>query len=125
MMLSKCCTQYVSKFGKFSSGCRTGKGQCSFQSQRRAMPKNVQTIVQFGSFHMLESLFSKSFKLAFSSMSTENFQMYKLGLEKGEEPEIKLPTFVGSWRKQGSSRKTFTSYPLSMQKPLTMWIETN
>ena len=38
----KCCTQYVSKFGKFSSGHRTGKGQFPFHSQRRAMPKNVQ-----------------------------------------------------------------------------------
>ena len=41
MMLLKCCTQYVSKFGKLSSGHRTGKGQFSFQSQRRAMPGNV------------------------------------------------------------------------------------
>ena len=37
-MLLKCCTQYVSEFGKLSSGHRTGKGQFSFQSQRRAMP---------------------------------------------------------------------------------------
>ena len=43
MMLLKCYTQYASKFGKLSSGHRTGKGQFSFQSQRRAMPKNVQT----------------------------------------------------------------------------------
>ena len=42
MMLWKCCTQYVSKFGKLSSGHRTGKGQFSFQSQRKAMPKNAQ-----------------------------------------------------------------------------------
>ena len=46
-MLWKCCTQYASKFGKLSSGHRTGKGQFSFQSQRRAMPKNVQTTTQF------------------------------------------------------------------------------
>ena len=39
----KCCTQYSSKFGKFSSGHRTGKGQFSFQSQRKAMPKNART----------------------------------------------------------------------------------
>ena len=45
---------YASKFGKLSSGHRTGKGQFSFQSQRRAMPKNVQTTVQLCSFHMLE-----------------------------------------------------------------------
>ena len=42
MMLWKCCTQYASKYGKLKSGHRTGKGQFSFQSQRRAMPKNVQ-----------------------------------------------------------------------------------
>ena len=43
MMLWKCCTQYATKFGKLSSGHRTGKGQFSFQSQRKAMPKNAQT----------------------------------------------------------------------------------
>ena len=53
MMLWKCCTQYASKFGKLSSGHRTGKGPCSFQSQRKAMPKNVQTTAQLHSFHML------------------------------------------------------------------------
>ena len=49
----KCCIQYASKFGKLSSGHRTGKGQFSFQSQRKAMPKNVQTTAQLHSFHML------------------------------------------------------------------------
>ena len=44
-MLWKCCTQYASKYGKLSSGHRTGKGQFSFQSQRKAMPKNVQKCV--------------------------------------------------------------------------------
>ena len=42
-MLLKCCTQYASKFENLSSGHRTEKGQSSFQSQRKAMPKNVQT----------------------------------------------------------------------------------
>ena len=49
MMLLKCCAQYVRKFGKLSSGHRTGKGQFSFQSQRKAMPKSAQTTVQFQS----------------------------------------------------------------------------
>ena len=49
-----------------------------------------------------------------------SIQMYKLGLEKAEEPEIKLPTFVGSWRKQESSRKTSTSVSLTMLKILTV-----
>ena len=45
--------QYVSKFGKLSSGHRTGKGQFSFQSQKKAMPKNIQTTIELHSFHML------------------------------------------------------------------------
>ena len=46
-MLLKCCTQYASTFGKLSSGHKTLKGQFSFQSRRKAMPKNVQTTAQF------------------------------------------------------------------------------
>ena len=48
--------------------------------------------------------------------------MYKLHLEKAEEPEIKLPTFFGSWRKEGNSRKLSTSVSLIMLKSLTVWI---
>ena len=44
---------HSSKFGKLSSGFRTGKGPFSFQSQRKAMPKNVQTTAHLHSFHML------------------------------------------------------------------------
>ena len=54
-----------------------------------------------------------------------NFQMFKLDLEKAEEPEIKLSTSVGSSRKQESSRKTSTSALLTMPKPLTVWITAN
>ena len=49
MMLSKCCTQHASKFGKLSSSHKTGKGQFSFQSQRKAMSKNAQTTAQLHS----------------------------------------------------------------------------
>ena len=51
-----------------------------------------------------------------------NFQMFKLVLEKAEEPEIKLPTSSGSLKKQESSRKTSVSALLTMPKPLTVWI---
>ena len=53
-------------------------------------------------------------------MSTVNFQMFKLVLEKAEEPEIKLPTSAGSSKKQESSRKTSISALLTMPKPLTV-----
>ena len=61
----------------------------------------------------------------FNSSWIENFQIYKLYLEKGEEPEIKLPTFVASWRKQGNKKKKFTSASLTILKHLTVWITTN
>ena len=124
-MLLKCCTQYISKFGKLSSDHSTEKCLFSFQSQRKAMPKNVQTSAQLHSFHMLAMYCSKSFKLGFNSMWTKNSQMYKMDLEKPEEPELKLPTSAGSWKKKESSRKTSISALLTMPKPLTVWITTN
>ena len=54
-----------------------------------------------------------------------NFQMFKLVLEKAEEPEIKLPTSIGSSKKHESSRKTSISALLTMPKPLTVWITIN
>ena len=51
--------------------------------------------------------------------------MFKLILEKAEEPEIKLSTSAGSWKKQESSRKTSISALLTMPKPLTVWITIN
>ena len=52
---------------------------------------------------MLVRLYSKSFKLGFSSLSTESFYIYKLGLEKSEEPELILSTYTGPQRKQENS----------------------
>ena len=51
--------------------------------------------------------------------------MFKLDLEKAEEPEIKLPTSVGSQKKEENSRKTSTPASLTMLEPLTVWITTN
>ena len=51
-----------------------------------------------------------------------NFQIFKLDSEKAEKPEVKLPTFVGSSKKQENSRKASTSASLTTLKPLTVWI---
>ena len=58
-------------------------------------------------------------------MWTVHFQMFKMSLEKTEEPEIKLPTSSGSSKRQESSRKTSTSALFSTPKPLTVWVTTN
>ena len=75
MMLWKGCAQYASKFGKLSSGHRTGKGQFSFQSQRKAMTKNVQTTAQMHSSHVLVKWCLKFSKPGFSHKWTVNFQI--------------------------------------------------
>ena len=89
------------------------KGQFSFQSQRKAMPRNPQTTTHLHSFHMLAEC-SKLAKPGFNNMWTVNIQMFMLDLEKAEEPEIKLPTSTGSLKKQVSSKKTSTSALLTM-----------
>ena len=60
----------------------------------------------------------KIFQARLQQYMTMKFEMFKLVLEKAEEPEIKLPTFAGSWKKQESSRKTSISALLTMPKPL-------
>ena len=92
---------------------------------KKAMPKNAQTTAQLHSSHMLVKQSSKFSKPDFSNMWTVNFQMFRLVLEKAEEPESKLPASAGSWKKQESSRKTSISALLTMPKPLTVWITIN
>ena len=123
-MLFKCYTQYASKFGKLNSGHRTGEGQFSFLSQKKAMPKNTQTTTQLHSSHMLIKWRSKSSKSGFNSMWTVKFQMFNLDLEMAEQPEIKFPVFAVSLKKHESSRKRSTSALLNMPKRLTVWITT-
>ena len=125
-MLLNCCTQYARKFGKLSSGYRTGKGQFSFQSKRRALPKNVQTTRQLHSFCMLVRLGSKFFNPDFNNTWTKNYHMFKLDLERAEEPETELPTSIVSQKKQGNfkKKKKKPSASLTMWRPL-LWIITN
>ena len=125
-MLLKCCTHYASKFGKLSSGHRTGKGQFSFKSQGKAMSKKAQTIAQLHASHTLSKVRLKILHARLLQyMNCKIFHMLKLDVEKAEEPEIKLPTSFGSLKKQESSRKTPTSAVLSTPKPFTKWITTN
>ena len=120
-MVWKCCTQYDRKLGKLSSGHRTEKGQFSFQSPKQTMTKNVQSTAQLHLSHMLAKYCSKFSEPGFNNKWTMNFQMFKLDLEKAEEPEIKLPTSAGSWTKQESSIITSASALMTMPKPLNVW----
>ena len=85
------------------------------------MPKNVQKTTQLYSSYALAKWCSRFF----NSMWIMNFQMFKLDLEKAEEPEIRFPTSIRSSKKWESSRKTSTTDWLTMTKPLIVWITTH
>ena len=89
-------SKYASKFGKLSSGHRSGKGQFSFQSQRKAMPKNAQTTAQLHSSPHASKVMLKILQASLQQYMHQELPMVKLDLGKAEEPEIKLPTSVGS-----------------------------
>ena len=98
----------------------------SFHSrpQKRAKPKNVQTTAQLHSFHMLTSkvmlkVFQARLQQIINQELPDVFPETNMDFEEAEEVEIKLPTFAGSSKKQGSSRKASTSALLTMPKPLT------
>ena len=105
MMLSKCCTPYASKFGKLSSGHRTRKGPFSFQCQHKEC-SNYRTIalISHATKEMLKILQARLQQYVNCELPD-----IQAGLEKAEEPEIKLSTSAGSWKKQESSRKTSIS----------------
>ena len=124
MMLWKCCTQYANKFGKLSSGHRTGK--VSFHSNPKE--SNAKECSNYCTITLISHPSKGMHKFSmpgFSNTWTVNSLMFKLVLEKAEEPQIKLPTSGGSWKKQESSRNTSISALLTMPKPLTVWVTIN
>ena len=106
-----------------NSAVATGleKVSFSFQSQRKAIP-NYHTV----------TLISHASKVMFKILQAR-LQQYvncelpdgQVGFRKDREPDIKLPTSAGSWKKQESSRKTSISASLTMPKPFTVWITIN
>src|SRR5574341_1487793 len=88
-----------------------------------AIPKKGNA-KECSNYHTI-ALISHTSKLMIKILQAVHFQMFKLVLEKAEEPETKLPTSTGSWKKQESSRKASISALLTMPKPLTVWITIN
>ena len=125
----KCCTQYVSTFGKLSRGHRTGKCQFSLQSQGRAMP-NKQT--KKSSNCQISALIFHANKVMFKIVQAR-VQQYvnrelpdvQAGFRKGRGTRTNCQHPVGSQKKQGNTRKSSTSVSLTTLKPLTVWIITN
>ena len=93
-MLLKCCTQYTSKLG--NSAVDTGLEMVNFHSNSKERQCQRMFKLQHNCTHlMLAKSCSKFSKQGFNSTWTENFQMFKLDLEKAEEPNVELPTSTG------------------------------
>ena len=84
----KCCAPYANKFGKLSSGHRNGKGQFSFQPQRRVMPKNVQSTAQLHSFHMLAKVLLKILQASLQQYMNQEIPDVQAGFRTGTRDQI-------------------------------------
>ena len=89
------------------------------------MPKNVQTTAQNIVISHTSKVMLKILQARLQQYMKCEIPDVQVGLEKAEEPEIKLPTSAGSWKNLESSRKSYTPALLTMPKPLTVWITTN
>ena len=92
-MLLKYCAQYVSKFIKLSSGYRIGKRSVFIPVFKKGSAKERSNCCTITLISHTGKVMLNILQIGFSSTWTEQ---YKLGLEKSEEPEMKLPTFIGS-----------------------------
>ena len=111
------------KFGKLSSGHRMGKGQFSFQTQRKAMSKNAQTTTQLHSSHKLVML--KILQARLQQYVNHELPDVQAGFRKGKGIRDQIANIHWIIEKQESSRKTSISVLLTMPKPLTVWITIN
>ena len=80
MILTECCTQYANKFGKLISSHRTGKSQLSFQSPKKAMPKNVQNYHTIAFTSHTSKVMLKILQARLQQYMNHKFQMFKLDL---------------------------------------------
>ena len=99
-MLWKCCTQCASKFGKLSSGHRTGKVSVFIPIPKKGNAKECLNYCTVALISHASKVMLKILQARLQHTWTVKFQMFKLVLKKAEEQEIKLPTSNGSWKKQ-------------------------
>ena len=103
----------------------TGKGQFSFQSQRKAMPKNAQTTIQLHSSHMLVKVMLKILQVRLQQYVNGELPDVQAGFRKGRGTRDHIANICWIMEKAREFQKTSISALLTMPKPLTVWITTN
>ena len=124
-MLWKCCTQYASKFGKLSSGHRTGKGQFSSQFQKKGNAKEFSNCCTIALISHTSKVMLKILQARLQQYVNHELPDVQAGFRKGRGTRDQLAISIGLLKKQESSRKTNASASLTTWKPLTVWITTN
>ena len=122
-MLLKCCSKYVSTFGKLSNGHRTGKGRFSFQSQRRAMPKTVQTTAPFLISHASKVTLLKILQARLQQYMNQELPDVQAGFRKGRGTRDQIANICWIIEKAREFQKIFCF--IDYAKTLTVWITTN
>ena len=108
-----------------SSAVATGLEKVSFHSNPKGNTKECSNYRTIALISHANKVMLKILQARLQQYVNRELQMFKLVLEKAEEPEVQLPTCAGSSKKQESSRKTSISVLLTMPKPLTVWITIN
>ena len=124
MMLWKCCTQYASEFGKLSSGHRTGKGQFSFQSQRKAIPKKVQ-ITAVALISHASKVMLKILQARLQHCVSQELPDVHAGFRKGKGTRDQLATICWIIGNTREFQKNISFCFIDYTKDLTVWITTN
>ena len=117
MMLRKGCTQYASKFGKLSSGHRTGKGQFSFQSQKKGNAKECSNFSTIALILHASKVMLKILQVRLQQYVNSELSDVQAGFRKGRGIRDQIANICWIIEKQENSRKTSSS--LTMIKPLT------
>ena len=122
----KCCPQYANKFWKLSSGHRTGKGQFSFQSQRKAMPKNVQTPAKLHSVSHTSKVMLIILQARLQQYVNCELPDVQAGFRKRRGTRDQIANIRWIIEKARESQKNiYFCFCLTILKPLTVWITTN
>ena len=122
-MLWKCYTQYASKYTQ--QWPQDWKKSIFIPIPKKGNAKHCSNCCTIALLANTSKVMLKILQARLQQYVNSELPDVQAGFSKAEEPEIKLPTSAGSWKKQESSRKTSISALLTMPKPLTVWITTN
>ena len=124
-MVWQCCTQYAGKFGKLSNGHRTGKGQLSFQSQKKGNAKECSNYCTVALISHTSKVVLKVLQARLQQYVNRELPDVQAGFRKGRGTRDQIVNIHCIIKKAREFQKKYTSPLLTAPKPLTVWITIN